>query len=126
MSTQAGVTNNLDTNKKTIDKILLEHKKVGKGEVKKEELIRAKEMIKGRVLLSMEDSANVASWYGTKQILEGTREKVDEAIKKIEAVTGDEVAELAREIFTPERLNLALIGPYDEGDFHRLLESKII
>ena len=117
MVTQAGVTNNLETIKKAIDTILHEHKRIIKGQVKKDELLRAKEIIKGRVMLSMEDSANVASWYGTKQILEGTIENVDEVLKKIESVTGDEVTELAKEIFRRERLNLALIGPFRKEDF---------
>ena len=43
---------------------------------------------------------------------------------KIEAVTAAEVQELARELFRPERLSLALIGPYsDEQPFMKLLES---
>ena len=121
MATQAGVTNNLETIKKAIDTILEEHKKIMKGRIKIEELKRAKEIIKGRVLLSMEDSANVASWYGTKQILEGTIENVDEVLKKIKSVTGDEVTELAREIFRPERLNLALIGPFKEDTMKQII-----
>jgi len=121
MVTQAGVTNDLETIKKAIDTILQEHKKIISGQVKKDELWRAKEIIKGRVLLSMEDSANVASWYGTKQILEGTIENVDEVLKKVESVTGEEVVELANEIFKPEGLNLALVGPFVKNDFHGFL-----
>ena len=52
-------------------------------------------------------------------------ETVDEAIKKIERVTNDEVVELAREIFRRERLNLALIGPFKEKDFKTNLELRI-
>ncbi|MBI4226608.1 insulinase family protein [Candidatus Roizmanbacteria bacterium] len=118
MTTQAGVTNNLETIKRAIDTILKEHKDIMKGKIKKEELSRAKEIIKGRILLSMEDSANVASWYGTKQILEGKTETVDDVIGKIQRVSGDEVIELAKQIFRPERLNLALVGPFKEEDFH--------
>ena len=43
---------------------------------------------------------------------------------KIEAVTAGEVQELAQELFRPDRLNLALIGPYsDPKPFARLLEA---
>jgi predicted Zn-dependent peptidase len=43
---------------------------------------------------------------------------------KIEAVTAEEVQELSRELFRPDRLNLALIGPYsDPRPFTRLLEA---
>ena len=119
--TQAGVTNNLDKIKEAIKTILEEHNKIKKGDIKKEELLKVKEMIKGRLMLSMEDSMNIASFFGTKKILQDKIETPEEIIKKIEAVTVDEIAELAKDIFTPERLNLAMIGPFEEGDFHGLL-----
>ncbi|MBI4225685.1 hypothetical protein HY612_01080, partial [Candidatus Roizmanbacteria bacterium] len=55
-----------------------------------------------------------ASWYGTKQILEGKTETVDDVIGKIQRVSGDEVIELAKQIFRPEKLNLALVGPFEK------------
>src|SRR3989344_5254622 len=117
MTTQAGVTNNLEKIKESISVILGEHKKIAQGKLNTGEVSRAKEIIKGRFLLSMEDSSNVASWHGTKYILEGKVEEVEKVIREIEKVTEDEVIELAREIFRPERLNLAIIGPYEEKDF---------
>jgi predicted Zn-dependent peptidase len=43
---------------------------------------------------------------------------------KIEAVTAEEVQELAQELFRPDRLSLALIGPYSDPEpFTKLLES---
>lgn len=115
--TQAGVTNNLDKVKEAIKVILNEHKKIVDGDIKKEELKRAKELIKGRLLLSFEDSATVATFFGTKKLLQDKVETPEEAIKKIEKVSIDEISRLAGEIFTPERLNFALIGPFKEGDF---------
>ena len=45
-------------------------------------------------------------------------------MEKIDAVTAEEVQELARELFRPDRLSLALIGPYtDPKPFAGLLES---
>jgi len=119
--TQAGVTNNLDKIKEAIKTILEEHNKIKKGDIKKEELLKVKEMIKGRLMLSMEDSMNIASFFGTKKILQNKIETPEEIIKKIETVTVDEIAELAKDIFTPERLNFAMIGPFKENDFHGLL-----
>jgi len=119
--TQAGVINNLDKIKEAIKTILEEHNKIKKGDIKKEELLKVKEMIKGRLMLSMEDSMNIASFFGTKKILQDKIETPEEIIKKIETVTVDQIAELAKDIFTPERLNFAMIGPFKENDFHGLL-----
>ncbi len=125
MVTQAGVTNNLDKMKEAISTILSEHKKMRDGDIQDEEITRAKEILKGRTLLSMEDSSNVASWYGTKEILENKIETVEDVLKLIEKVTKDEVVQLAREIFRPEKLNFALIGPFEEKNFSTLLINSI-
>ncbi|MBI5122422.1 insulinase family protein [Candidatus Roizmanbacteria bacterium] len=119
--TQAGVTNNLDKIKEAIKTIMDEHNKIKSGDIKKEELLKVKEMIKGRLMLSMEDSMNIASFFGTKKILQDKIETPEEIIKKIEAVTINEIAELAKDIFTPERLNFALIGPFAEKNFQNIL-----
>ena len=48
----------------------------------------------------------------------------EEVMAKIEAVTAEDVQELAQELFQPERLSLALIGPYSNpAPFMRLLEA---
>ncbi|MDO8741556.1 MAG: pitrilysin family protein [Candidatus Roizmanbacteria bacterium] len=122
--TQAGVTNNLDKIKEAIKTILEEHQKIKKGDIKKEELLKVKEMIKGRLMLSMEDSMNIASFFGTKKILQNKIETPEEIIKKIEAVTVEEIAELAKNIFTLDKLNFALIGPYEEKNFQNILDIK--
>ncbi|MDO9027395.1 MAG: hypothetical protein Q7U68_00820, partial [Candidatus Roizmanbacteria bacterium] len=92
-----------------------------KGDIKKDELIKVKEMIKGRLMLSMEDSMNIASFFGTKKILQNKIETPEEIIKKIEAVTVDEITQLAGEIFKPEKLNFAMIGPFEKKDFINIL-----
>ncbi len=124
--TQAGVTNNLDKIKEAIKTILEEHNKIKKGNIKKEELLKVKEMIKGRLMLSMEDSMNIASFFGTKKILQNKIETPEEIIKKIEAVTVDEIAQLAKDIFKPEKLNFAMIGPFEENDFRACLPAGIV
>jgi len=119
--TQAGVTNDLSKVKEAIETILKEKRKIANGEITKEEMKKAKELLKGRLLLSMEDSFNIASFFGTKQILEGKIEKPEELITKIDKVTEEEVVTLAKEIFTPSKLNFALIGPFEKKDFEENL-----
>ncbi|OGK11378.1 hypothetical protein A2768_01910 [Candidatus Roizmanbacteria bacterium RIFCSPHIGHO2_01_FULL_37_16] len=122
ITTMAGVTNDHSKIKEAVSVILAEHKKIADGKVGDDEIKRAKEMIKGRILLSMEDSSNVASWYGTKLILENKLETVEEVLNKLEKVGKEELIRLAKEIVKPERLNLALIGPFEKGDFSGILD----
>ncbi|NTU72889.1 insulinase family protein [Candidatus Roizmanbacteria bacterium] len=83
----------------------------------KEEIIMAKELIKGRTLLSLEDSYSVASFYGAKLLLENKISSPEETLKHIEAVTEEEIVNVARELFVPERLNFAIISPFEKGEF---------
>jgi len=119
--TQAGVPNNLEKIKEAVRIIIDEHNKIKTGDINKEELSKAKETIKGRLMLSMEDSMNIASFFGTKKILQNKIETPEEIIAKIEAVTSEEVAKLAKNIFTPDKLNFALIGPFEKNNFQGLL-----
>lgn len=78
------------------------------------ELKRAKEFVKGHFILSLEDSHEVASLFAESLLLEGRIRKPEEIISGIDAVNPEEVTLLAGELFTPERLNLAGIGPFDK------------
>ena len=84
-----------------------------------------KEIIKGRLMLSMEDSMNIASFFGTRKILQNEILTPQEIIEKIEAVSLSEIVDLAKDIFKPEKLNLALIGPFEEKDFKNTLDLWI-
>ncbi len=121
----AGVTNKLEQVKEAIKVILQEHQKVIQGKIKKEDFQRAKEMIKGQLLLYLENTVNLASYFGTKQLLMNKIEDPEEVIKKITSIKLDQVIELAKEIFKPENLNLALIGPYESREeFEKSLVIK--
>lgn len=122
--TQAGVANNLDKVRESISVILKEHKKIAKGEMNKEELKNAKELLKGRLLISMEDSSHVASYLGGRKLLQNSLETPEETINKIEAVTSDDIISLAKELFKPDNLNLALIGSFErKSDFQPILDE---
>ena len=123
--TQAGVTNDIGKLKLAIETILQEHKKILKREVTEKELIKAKELIKGRLLLSMEDSFNVAFSFGNKKLLQNTLETPEEIIKKIEAVKIEEITAVARDIFLPERLNMAIISPFSEEEITKNIKLEI-
>jgi len=78
------------------------------------ELIKAKELVKGRLLLRLEDSRSVASWQGSQEISKNAVQTVDEVVDQIEAVTTDGLKQIAAEFFKPEHYRLAVVGPVKE------------
>jgi predicted Zn-dependent peptidase len=88
-----------------------------------EELTKAKELIKGSLLLSMEDTHAVAGWYGRQEALKYPLMSVDEVAAAIDAVSAHDVMRVARDLFRNEWLNLAVVGPFRaEGKFARGLQ----
>ena len=75
------------------------------------ELRKVKEYLKGRTVLSLEDSASVAQWYASQELLTDELLTPDEALDRIEAVTAEHVLHVSRRIFTNTWLNLATIAP---------------
>ncbi|MGA9049157.1 MAG: pitrilysin family protein [Dehalococcoidia bacterium] len=75
------------------------------------ELHKAREMAKGRLLLSMENSRNVAGWYGAQEMLMGRIMTVDDVTQIIENVRVDDIRRVAGDMFITNKLNLAAVGP---------------
>jgi len=92
-------------------------------EVDPAELERAREYNKGHILLRMEDSYGVASWYGGQELLLGQIEEVDQIISHIEEVQPADLRRLAEGLFRRDCLRLALVGPgQDEALLRRALD----
>jgi predicted Zn-dependent peptidase len=77
-----------------------------------EELTKARELSKGRLLLRMEDTRAVSAWLGGQEMLLDRVRDVDEVVAEMEAVTLEDLQRVAREVLAPERLHLAIVGPY--------------
>jgi predicted Zn-dependent peptidase len=86
------------------------------GNVRPEELARAKENVKGRLLLSLESTSNRMTRLGKAMITETPLLPIEEIVRRIDAVGTDEVSELSGELLAPERLSAAGIG-VDEARF---------
>jgi predicted Zn-dependent peptidase len=100
--------------------ILEELSKIKQG-VAASELTRAKELSKGRLYLRFEDSHHVALWYGIQEILKRQILGIDDVISIVDAITIDQLQEVAEEILIDSELNLAVTGPVKEGKSLRQL-----
>ena len=82
------------------------------------EVHKAKEYIKGRLLMRMEDSRAVAAWLASSELLTGEVPTPEETAVAIDAVTPAEVRRAAERIIAPGGLRLAAVGPrVDAGAF---------
>jgi predicted Zn-dependent peptidase len=87
---------------------------VAAGEVSDEELDRAKQNLKGRIMLSMELTSNRMSRLGKSVITDSELMSLDRILAEIEGVDASGVAELAGLLLAQERLSAAAIGPRED------------
>ncbi|MEE9277595.1 MAG: insulinase family protein, partial [Dehalococcoidia bacterium] len=66
-----------------------------------------------RMLLSMEDTRAVSSWYGGQALLLNRARSVEAVVADIEAVTQDDLIRVAGEALRDENLHLAIVGPFE-------------
>jgi predicted Zn-dependent peptidase len=99
--------------------ILEELDKMRQEPVSDDELGKAREFTKGRLQLQMEDSFAVASWIGRQESLEDRVLSVDEVLQKVDAVTTADIQRVAQRLIRQDKLNLAVIGPFDEHQEER-------
>jgi len=97
-----------------VTRAILEQLSLLKEIVPESELSKAKELSKGRLLLRMEDSRNVAGWVGGQEILTESVLSVDQVVSIIDAITADEVQQLAQELLIGSQLRLAVVGRVTE------------
>jgi predicted Zn-dependent peptidase len=86
------------------------------GNVGTDELARAKENLKNRILLSLESTSARMTRLGRSLVTETPLLTPERIVKRLDAVRAGEVAELAGELLAPERISVAGIGP-DESRF---------
>ena len=98
-----------------ITAIIAEFDRMRTETVSEEELERAKQYLIGKSHLNMEDSEEVAEYYGVQEMMEKSQDTLEQAIEQIRTVTSAQVRAVAEEIFTTDSaLRLALIGPHED------------
>ena len=94
-----------------MDVIAQELAAIGAGAVDPAELERAKENIEGRILLAQESTSNRMTRLGRSFSMDLELLTLRQTLRRIDAVTVDEVVALASELLAPERISAAAVGP---------------
>jgi predicted Zn-dependent peptidase len=87
---------------------------IASGAVREDEVERAKDNLKGRIVLSMELTSNRMSRLGKSMVTDSELLTLDQIVAEIEAVDLEAVAALAGVLLAPERLSVAGIGADEE------------
>ncbi|HEY1037676.1 MAG TPA: pitrilysin family protein [Candidatus Paceibacterota bacterium] len=120
----AGVAN--DRVNEALEGIIDELKNVSKNGIEQAELEKVKEGRLSSLVLHLETTEDYADFYAKQEILKGKIELPKDRIKEIEGVTLKSVNTLAKDIFSPEKANLAVLGPFSESkkkEFMKILSS---
>lgn len=111
---------------RAVSVILKELAKVKEKLVKEDELRRAKDYFMSQICLGVEDTLDHLLWAGEKLLCANELPDKENTRKQIEAVTPDDIREMARKIFRTNGLNLALIGPVKEKMQKQIKKDLVI
>lgn len=106
---------------KTIWKELDSIKKKG---ITAEELRRAKDFVHGKMLLSLEDSSNVAEFYARQELYLESVESPEKRMEALKRVNAKQIQALANRLFDTSKMAVAAIGPYTRSTL--LKETQLI
>lgn len=116
---RAGVDTDWKKIRETVKTIIGEIRKSRERGVSEKELKKAKDNLRGKMALSLESSDDLASFLAGQELARRDIKTPDEIMAKVDKVKKDDILRVAREIFVNEKLNLALIGPVENGKFLR-------
>lgn len=112
----------IDKIEEALKVILFELEKIKAEEISKRELLKAKEYLKGKTVLALEDNQTRLDWFLESVAFKPKVYTPIEVFKKIDSVTAGDVKKVANELFNKKKMSLAVIGPYkNEKIFHKFL-----
>jgi len=99
--------------------------KVKSYQVESKEMQKAKEYIKGKSVLALEDNQVRLDWFMERAAFYKKIETPEEIFKRIDAVSAQDIAKVAKQLFVNKGMTLAVIGPYkSEKNFREILDVK--
>ncbi|WP_031163083.1 M16 family metallopeptidase [Streptosporangium roseum] len=84
--------------------------------ITEEEIVRGKGQMRGGLVLGLEDTGSRMSRIGKGELVYDELLSVDDVLARIEAVTPEQISEVARDVLN-RPMTLAVIGPYEDKDF---------
>lgn len=96
--------------------ILIELKQLCDHPIPAQELRKAKEYVKGRMVLGLEDTYSQAAWVAYQALYQTAIKSPADALAAYEAVTGEAISALVERLIAPGRYSLAAIGPFGQGE----------
>ncbi len=95
--------------------VMSELKKIKELGVTPEELKMAKDHIRGKMTLSLENSSALAEWFSKQYVLKGEIETPEQRMAKLDAVTLEDIRAVASDVINEEKFCLAVIGPFKDA-----------
>jgi predicted Zn-dependent peptidase len=89
--------------------------RVVSGGLSDDELSRGKGQLRGSIVLGLEDPSSRMSRLGKSELVYPTLEPVQDILASIDAVTHDDVREVAAAVLARPKA-LAVVGPFDDAD----------
>jgi predicted Zn-dependent peptidase len=103
----------LESTRKVVDSVLAEFHELKSEQIPAEELRRAKDQLKGSLMLSLESSTSRMSNLARQEMYFGRFFSLDETIEQIESVTAEEITEMAEGLFQPDKVAITELGNLD-------------
>jgi predicted Zn-dependent peptidase len=105
-----------------VQTIVREFGRIAAEAIEPDELEKARNFAKGRLVLSLEDPKGMIIFGLRNEVLEGAQREPDDVLAELDKVTIEDIQRVAQDIIREDRLNFALIGPFDDPDrFQKLL-----
>jgi len=103
----------LESTPRVVDSVLAEFRELKTEPMAAEELRRAKDHLKGSLMLSLESSTSRMSNLARQEMYFERFFSLDETIEQIEAVTTDEISEMSGQLFQSDRIAVTVLGNLD-------------
>ncbi len=94
----------------TVDTILAELASIRDG-IPESEFDKVRRLASGRLMLGMEDTRAVSSWFGLQEMLMGRIVGIDGVMERLGALTCDDLDRTAASLFVSDGLSMAVVGP---------------
>ena len=111
MAIYAGTS--LESTPKVVDAVMTEFKELKSDAIPAEELRRAKDQLKGGLMLSLESSTSRMANLARQEMYFDRFFTLDETIDQIESVTAEEITDMANALFSPEKVAITVLGNLD-------------